>query len=155
MDKCSFPGCTKPTFVKQTSHGPLCNGHYAQHRRKKKLTPLRKYNPRSSDSVHDMCPVKDCGRPSWHKHGYCQSHQRQIYAGEDLKTIRDYEFQSESRCQYDNCDAPAKSRGYCAKHYRSDWGVCKEPTCNKRMHNKKTGLCATHYAKYRKKVKNV
>jgi hypothetical protein len=48
---------------------------------------------------------------------------------------------------------PAKSRGYCAKHYRSDWGTCREPNCFKHMHNKKTGLCASHYARYRKAVK--
>jgi len=159
MDICQFQNCNRPAFVKQTSLGALCNGHYAQFRRRKQLTSLRDYNHHTNiDNTHDACPFIDgasiCGRPSWHKHGYCQTHQRQLWAanGNDdaLQPIRTHQPQTGKECQEDGCDRPAKSRGYCSKHYRQDWGTCDLPACGRRKHNKKTGFCAKHYSKFRK-----
>lgn len=153
--ECSFPGCGRPVFVKRTSHGPLCNGHYAQMRRKQPLKPLRDYKRQDqSSNQYDICPFPGCGRPSWHKHGYCQTHQRQLWAADgdtsQLKPIRRHESQIDKQCKYPGCDKPAKSRGYCSKHYRQDWGECKISDCKRRIHNKKTGYCAKHYQHFRR-----
>ena len=143
MDSCSFPDCNKPVFVKDTPHGPLCNGHYAQHGKGKPLTPLRAYSPRKVTEEHGLCPIEGCKRPSWHKAGYCQSHKKQVQAGEDPTEIRGYRFQQGDSCKIPGCSKAAKSRGYCASHYRQDWGPCKYPGCTRKMYNKRTGLCAS------------
>ena len=155
MDTCSFSDCGRPSFVKHTDIGPLCNGHYAQFRRGKELAPLRGYKHQAgADSNHDKCPVQDCGRISWHKHGYCQSHQRQLWAADGnedaLKPIRSHQPQVGAKCLDADCDQPAKSKGYCSKHYRQDWGNCELPGCDRKKHNKKIGYCARHYYKLRK-----
>lgn len=157
METCTFDGCGRPAFVKQTEVGSLCNGHYAQFRRGKELQPLRGYKHQGVvDANKDICPFPDCGRTSWHKHGYCQTHQRQIWAanGDDaaLQPIRNHSQQTGNECQEEGCDRPAKSRGYCSKHYRQDWGTCDLPGCDSKKHNKQTGYCAKHYAKARKLV---
>lgn len=153
METCTY--CDKPIFVKQTSHGPLCNGHYAQHRRGKPISQLRDYKHQEMvPDNRDVCPFPECGRTSWHKHGYCQTHQRQLWeANGDEKTlrpIREHTQQTGKGCHESGCDRPAKSRGFCSKHYRQDWGQCELPACNRRKHNKKTGLCARHYQRFRK-----
>jgi len=154
MDYCTFPDCFRPAFVKETAKGSLCNGHYAQFRRGKELTPLRGYKHQEGDSTHDQCPYADCGRPSWHKHGYCQTHQRQLWEADGevtaLQPIRNHQKQVGNECDEEGCDRPAKSKGYCSKHYRQDWGTCTLPDCERKMHNKKSGLCARHYSKLRK-----
>lgn len=155
MEHCSFADCEHPIFVKETSHGPLCNGHYAQYRRKKILKPLRDYQYNNSDkSNHDTCPYSNCGRPSWHRHGYCQTHQRQLWAANgdesQLKAIRKHNAQSGLICKESECNNQAKSRGYCSKHYRKDWGNCVLAGCENKIHNKKTGFCSSHYSRYRK-----
>jgi hypothetical protein len=149
MNVCSFPGCNRPVFVRQTSHGGLCNGHYAAHKRGKPLKPLREYTRQEKSPDHEICPFPDCGRYSWHKHGYCQTHQRQLWAKEELQPIRKHLVQSGNTCSEPGCDKPSKSRGYCSQHYRQDWGVCILPGCGRRMHNKKTGYCNSHYTRYR------
>jgi hypothetical protein len=150
MDTCHFPGCDQKVFVKQTSLGPCCNGHYAQLRKNKPLTALRAYKHKNpTEQVgHDTCPFPDCGRSSWHKHGYCQTHRRQLVKSSspnDLKPIRNHQQQAGKNCQEEGCDKVAKSRGYCSKHYRKDWGSCTIPGCGRKMNNKKTGYCAKHY----------
>jgi len=149
-NKCHFPDCDKPIFVKKTSVGPCCNGHYAQYKKgKKKLTPLRGYKPRVLLDGDSLCPIKDCNRPSWHKTGFCQSHKKQDppLNGMEYTKIREYTFQDGVECKITGCPNPTKSRGYCATHYRKDWGACTHPGCTKGMYNKTTGLCASHYKK--------
>lgn len=149
MDTCHFSGCDQKVFVKQTSLGPCCNGHYSQLRKKKPLTALRTYkhkNP-TEPTNHENCPFPDCGRSSWHKRGYCQTHRRQFQKDgeESLKPIRNHEQQVGKTCQEEGCDRTSKSRGYCSKHYRQDWGVCSMPGCERKMNNKKTGYCLRHH----------
>lgn len=151
--KCSYKGCPKPVFVKKTPIGGLCNGHYAQFRKGKPLSPLRSYNPRRVPDTHSVCPVPGCKRPSWYSQGYCQSHYRQRSDGSEVSEIRNYEFQMGKTCRVPGCTKPAKSKGHCSTHYRSDWGSCKYPGCTRRMYNKTTGFCATHYNKHRRLVK--
>jgi len=152
MNSCSFTDCDKQVFVKKTTHGPLCNGHYAQYKKGRALTPLRGYSPRALAKDHSICPVDDCGRPSWHKTGFCQSHKKQDppLDGQAYTPIREYSFQNGKECKVVGCAKPTKSRGYCATHYRQDWGACKHPGCTKGMYNKTTGLCASHYNKSKK-----
>jgi len=154
MNSCSFTDCDKPVFVKKTEHGPLCNGHYAQCRKGRPLTPLRGYRPRAVAKEHAICPIDDCNRPSWHKTGYCQSHKKQIQAGDKPSDIRSYKFQEGAECEIAGCSKPAKSRGYCASHYRQDWGACEYPGCTRKMYNKRTGFCASHYNQFRRLEKS-
>ena len=152
--KCSFINCNRSVFVKSTNLGPLCNGHYAQYRKRKPLSELREYLPREVDDSHARCPIDGCGRPSWHKIGLCQSHQRQAWDDTpNHKEIRQYSFQRDSKCKVNACDEAAKSNGFCSKHYRSDWGNCTVPGCSRRMYNKATQYCANHYIKARKQLK--
>jgi hypothetical protein len=151
MDKCSFLNCNKPVFVKQTSLGPCCVGHYAQIKRgQTEFTSLRGYSRHQPNANHSTCPFTGCERPSWHKQGYCQTHQRQLWNKQVLQPIRLHLSQDGNLCQTEGCDRPAKCRGYCSKHYRQDWGKCILPDCSCRMHNKKTGYCYRHYKKARK-----
>lgn len=147
---CSFKGCNKNTFVKHTPHGELCNGHYKQHRKGKALTELRSYKPRVLAADHGTCPVTNCDRPSWHKQGLCQSHQRQKWQEKNYTEVRNYSFQESLVCEMAGCNGPAKSRGYCSTHYRSDWGVCEYPGCARKMYNKHSGYCASHYVQFRR-----
>lgn len=126
-NKCSFPNCDKPIFVKKTSIGSLCNGHYKQYKKLiregkplSEMKPLRQYKPREIGKDTKICRVDGCGRPVWGKYDYCQSHQRQIWKGikpENLQPIRDYQFQINQICSIEGCDEPAKAKGLCAKHY--------------------------------------
>lgn len=149
MDNCSFLDCDKPVFVIKTDQGPLCNGHYRQYNAGKQLVPLRQYKPRVINGDHSMCPADGCDRPSWHKEGFCQSHKKQVQAGNEPARIRGYNFQDGSACKIAGCKRPAKSRGYCSSHYRQDWGACKYPGCTRKMYNKRTAFCASHYNQFR------
>ena len=150
MNKCAFDNCDKSVFVKKTDQGSLCNGHYAQYRKGRPLTPLRGYSQRRITSGHGSCPVDGCDRPSWHKTGYCQSHKKQIQSGIEPVSIRGYGFQDGADCEITGCTKPAKSRGYCASHYRQDWGACDYTGCTRKMYNKRTGYCASHYNQFRR-----
>jgi len=151
MNKCSFLDCDKQVFVKKTDSGPLCNGHYAQHRKGHPLSALRGYQPRTLPDGHSMCPIEECDRASWHKTGYCQSHKKQgVKDGVSPRHIRGYNFQNGTRCKIAGCTKPSKSRGYCASHYRKDWGACEYPGCTRQMYNKRTGFCASHYNQFRR-----
>lgn len=154
---CNFPGCSHAVFVKKTPHGPLCNGHYKQYRNGTTLRPLRAYrrDPQAAATTrtkHGTCPYPKCGRRSWHKQGYCQSHSRQQARGEPLRPIRGYLFQTAKTCKYEGCDNAPKSKGWCGTHYRNDWSACCLPDCPRKMHNLKTGFCWKHYGEYRKQV---
>lgn len=126
-DKCSYEGCTKPVFVKKTSAGPLCNGHYRQFKRLiergqplSEMKPLREYKPRPRGKGEKSCYATHCSRPTWGRYKYCQSHQRQIWEGvdpKDLKEIREYSFHLNKNCQVENCNEPIKARGFCSQHY--------------------------------------
>lgn len=147
---CAHTGCDKPVFVKKTKVGALCNGHYAQYKKGKPLTNLRDYAPRELEEGHGECTEPGCDRPSWHKVGPCQTHRRRTWDNDKAKEIRDYSFQMGKECDEPGCSTPSKSGGKCAKHYRSNWGDCIYPGCNRKMYNKKTGWCSTHYIKFRK-----
>lgn len=135
--KCSFKGCDKPVFVKKTDIGPLCNGHYKQYMQAKKagqkpkLKELRKYKPKKEITNAKKCKwvnpktEEQCERPTWGASDYCQSHERQKQAGEELHEIREYNFQIGKTCSKSNCKEPAKAKGLCAKHY-SEMRIAKK-----------------------------
>lgn len=142
-NKCAFPGCDKPVFVKKTSYDNgngetgLCNGHYKQYKQLlranqplTKMHPLRKYEPKKKTLVDRECKFDGCDRPVWGKYDYCQSHQRQYWENNEdptkLTPIRSYNFHLNSECKYTDpktgqkCSRPIKAQGLCSKHY-SKW----------------------------------
>lgn len=147
---CSYQDCEKQIFVRKTTRGPLCNGHYAQFKKGKPLSPLRGYEPRKLPDDHGTCMVDGCDRPSWHKQGPCQSHSKHLKQNNSPEEIRKYEFQTGKQCSIPGCTNHSKSQGYCAGHYRTDWGNCIYPGCSRKIYNKKTEFCASHYAQFRK-----
>lgn len=128
-NKCSFKGCDKPVFVKETDLGPLCNGHYKQYKQAKakgntpNLKPLRKYQPKSYDPDRPQCKWinpktnEQCPNNTWGAYEYCQTHQRQYQNGEELREIREYNFQLGKTCSTENCNNPIKAKGLCSKCY--------------------------------------
>lgn len=134
-NKCSFEGCECPIFVKETSLGPLCNGHYRQFKRllaahkPLELTPLREYKNRVADPNTKICRFDGCGRPAWGPHQFCQSHVKQLWSGKkanELEPIREWE-RGGSTCSIDGCDNPVKAKQLCSKHYNSLVASRKRP----------------------------
>lgn len=67
----------------------------------------------------DFCRFDGCGRSVLvAKHGLCQTHHKQLLAGEELKPIRTSNYERLGTCSFDGCRyiTRSKSLGLCSGH---------------------------------------
>lgn len=103
---CSFPGCDKPI---KSRKDVLCGSHYAQKRRGKPLTALRKPTY--------VCTVDGCGKPH-NSRGYCKAHLNRLYRNGDVDAATAVqEKHPGALCSVDGCERPHFAKTYCESHH--------------------------------------
>lgn len=101
MTVCAFDGCDREIKARG-----LCDGHYQQQKRGKKLAPLASYR-----KVNIPCAFLGCEGTRFAR-GLCQAHYRQLTRTGELKPI----FEPRQGCDFPGCDKPHASKGLCAGH---------------------------------------
>lgn len=108
------------------------------------------HQPHWRTRPNPACEIPGCGRASQSKKlSKCKLHLDHERAGRDLSTIRPKtrNHAKKPRCSQQDCDARARSRGLCDKHYSRSQNPprlfpCKHETCTKMTSR---GFCAGHH----------
>lgn len=102
--ECSFESCDRP------ASGRYCQGHAAQLRKNKPLTPLRERRTGPA-----ACAFEGCGRESFVR-GYCAAHARQLATGQNLRPIP---AEAADPCSFDGCNRNRYcKKELCSAHYQ-------------------------------------
>lgn len=145
---CTFEGCSKPLNARG-----LCQAHYKQWSKGKKLVPLA---PRATATPGVSCNFPDCGRVRI-ANGLCKSHDMQKRRGFPLKPLGAplrRTVNTAPLCIGPECERPPRRKQMCEAHYRQmSLGKelkplqrvrpCEYETCERQA--KVRGLCEGHH----------
>lgn len=107
--------CSAPNCDKYARTSGMCPRHYQQVRRHGRLTPELEYQSRGN-----QCDAKDCEELPVAS-GHCARHYQQIRRYGRLTPERERNFNPMPSCMIPGCDAKHAARGYCKKHYMSEY----------------------------------
>ena len=109
---CAFEGCGKPA----DSLG-FCGGHYAQLRKGKELTAIRRFD---KSSPKPQCAFGGCERTAMGWKDLCATHDAQRARGEWLRPIgeRNEPRAPKPQCAFEGCERTATGKqDLCKAHY--------------------------------------